>query len=83
MQIYDNSPEAPGKGNAELYFKFSLLGAFLAVILIGSGKLLIYLFGVIIKYWIWVIGILIGCFLIRHFLFNKKKKDVQEMRIVE
>ena len=72
VTIHNYYKEKPGVKHGDVYLKAGLFGAFLAFVLLGGIKLLIYLIKLLIEYWVWAIGV-IGCvFLARHFLIRKK-----------
>lgn len=82
MRFGNYNPERKEKGKEDIYLKAIIFGVILAIAFIGGGKILIFLVSLLIKYWTWVLGILIGLFLLRHFLSKKKSpKKIQQPRV--
>jgi len=72
MRIGANYPEKKDVSSLVLYIKFALLGLILAAVLIIGAKTTMFLFGLLFKYWLWVIG-LIACFVLIKRFFRRKK----------
>jgi cobalamin biosynthesis protein CobD/CbiB len=74
MQIYNYNKEKKDSHRADVYLKFGLFGAFVALMFIGGAKLLAWLLKFVVTHWIWVIVILAAAFLFRHFFLKRRGK---------
>lgn len=73
MKYNNYNPEKKTKSRRDIYIKAAIIGSLLALSLIISGKLFIFVVTLIIKYWTWTIGIIVGILLIKY-LFGKRNK---------
>lgn len=74
MRIYNYNQEKKDPIPTDLYFKFGLGGLVLGVIVISLGISLKFLFGLVFKYWLWVIGIFVVAFSLKKIFLRGKKK---------
>ena len=81
MRIYNYNKEKPDNFKSNLYIKAVVFGIIVALIFIGSGKLLMYLLDKIVKYWIWVIIIFLAAWFVKHLIFKNKRNILVQDRI--
>jgi len=79
MRFGNYNKEKPEKNNSSVYLKamlFGILGSFLLILVGLTIKFIIKLF---IQYWIWVLVVAAGLFLLKKFFFKSKKKKIQQL----
>lgn len=73
---YSGSEEIRIKKNSYtgIFIMAAVLGAILSFVFIGIGKIIIFLGGLIIKYWMYAAGGIVGLFILKKIIFRRRKK---------
>jgi uncharacterized membrane protein len=74
MRIWNYNTEKKDPIPTDLYFKFALVGLVLGVALILIGISVQAVFKLVVKYWLWALGMLAAAFVIKRMFFKKKTK---------
>jgi len=75
MKFGNYNPEKKEKGSSQIYIKVIFFAMLLAFGLIGGGIALKFIIKLIIKYWVWCLGIIGSLLFVKNVLLKRKKKD--------